>query len=94
MNDTPTRTRPSGRPDHVIAMLRALRSDTRDYIVALEAALTVLSDTAIEGKPELAYVRSAISIAAGARGTSYGFGSAANIERLLSRALGEEETRP
>ena len=89
--DTDSRTRPR-QPDPNVAALRALRQATRDYLVVLDAGLKALTNEAIEGKPELAYIRSAISIATGARGSGYSFGTPANIERLLSRALGEEET--
>src|SRR5262249_49129599 len=89
MNDLQSRTRPGHQPNSDVAALRAIRQATRDYLIVLAAALRALDNGAIAGKPELAYLRNAISVAAGARGTSYSFGTPANIERPLSRALGE-----
>jgi hypothetical protein len=91
-NDMQSRTRPGRQPDPNVAALRAIRAATRDYLIVLDAALAALTNDAIADNPDLAYLRSAIAIAAGARGAGYGFGSAANIERLLSKALGEETT--
>ena len=93
-NDLRSRTRPGKQPDPNIAALRGIRAATRDYIIVLDAALKALNDDVIEGKPELAYLRSALAIAAGARnsGSGYSFGTPINIERLITRLLGEEET--
>jgi len=85
-----SRTRPGKKPDNNVASLRALRRATRDYIVVLEAGYAALTDEAVAGKPELVYVRTALAIATGKRGSG-GFGTPIGIERMLSGLLGEEE---
>ncbi len=71
-----------------IAALRALRKATHDYITVLEAAHAALGDPVIEGKPELAYLRGALAVAAGKRGAAP-FGTPIMVRNLLSRMLGE-----
>lgn len=81
MNDT--------RPDPTVKLLRELRSATRQCILAYDAGLAVLTEDFTAGNPELVYVRSALRVATGARGSGYSFGTPSGIERMLSKALGE-----
>jgi hypothetical protein len=95
MSTMDSRTRPRRQPNPDVAALRSIRRATRDYLVVLDAALAALTDEAIESKPQLAYLQAALAIAAGRRGTNAGsgFGTPIQIEAMLSRLLGEEETR-
>jgi hypothetical protein len=88
-----SRTRPRPRPDPDVAALRAIRKATRDYLTVLDHALAALTDDAVASKPELAYLRSALAIATGKRGSGgVSFGTPVQLEGMLSRLLGEEET--
>jgi hypothetical protein len=80
------------RPDPDVSALRAIRKATRDYMLILDAALVGLSDDVVAGKPQMAYVRSALAIATGKRGAGVSFGTPVQIEGMLSRMLGEEKT--
>jgi len=92
-NDLESRTRPGKQPDPEAATLRALRTATRDYIVVLGAGLKAQIDEAIEGKPELVYIRAALANATGQRGSG-DFGTPIGIEHALSHLLGEPEPTP
>lgn len=97
MNDTPkSRTRPGKQPDDMRSrLLREMRSATRDYIATLEIQLAALEAANMtEGDPEMATIRTALRVATGARsgGAGYAFGTAVNLERLLTELLREEET--
>jgi hypothetical protein len=83
-----SRSRPGKQPDPDITGLRALRQATRDYIMVLDAAYAALTDDAIAGKPQLAYLRSALAVATGRRGGA-SFGTPIQMEHALSRLLGE-----
>jgi len=81
------------RPDPDVSALRAIRKATRDYMLILNATLDALTDDAIAAKPEVAYLRSALAIALGKRGSGgVSFGTPIQLEGMLSRLLGEEET--
>jgi len=73
----------------VVRLLRELRSATRNYVATLEACLAVLDDDLVRTDPELQTIRTALRVASGARstGAGYAFGTAINLERLLSEAL-------
>ncbi len=75
------------QPDPVVVALRALRAATRDYLIALGSALKVLTPEAVNDHSDLYYVRTALIVATGQRSVS--FGTAAAIEKMLNRALGE-----
>ncbi len=99
MNDTrknhelESRTRPGRQPNPDVSALRALRRATDDYILILTAGYEALTNEAIAHSPELAYLRSAIGVAIGARsGSGYSFGTPVGIRNMLSRLLGEEAT--
>lgn len=86
-----SRTRPGRQPDPNVLALRALRNATDDYLIVLEAGYVALTDQAIAGKPNLAYLRSALAVAAGKRGSG-AFGTPLGIRNMLTQALGESET--
>ena len=86
--DMESRTRPGKLPNPGVVALRALRQATRDYILVLDAGYSALTDEAIEGRGDLAYLRSAIAIATGKRGGA-SFGSPISLEHMLTRLLGE-----
>lgn len=87
-----SRTRPRKLPPRgdIVALARALRLATRDYVAVLEGAITIMPDEVIAGRPELAYLRSMLYIATGKRGNAP-FATPAGLDRWLSQLLGEQE---
>lgn len=90
-NDLPSRTRPGRKPDPDVSALRALRKATRDYLLVCDAFLKAL-DQAAEGNPELTYLRTALAVATGKRGSS--FSTAHSVAVMLDNLLGESGFPP
>ena len=91
MNHMESRTRPGPhQPDPDVTALRALRQATSDYILVLTAGYQALTDAAIARSPGFVYLRTALAIATGKRGSG-GLGTPIGIESMLSKLLGEAE---
>ncbi len=90
-SDLQSRTRPGRLPDPDVSALRALKRATDDYLTVLEAVYSAMGDHVIAGKPEMAYLRSAIAVASGHRGAAP-FATPIGMRNLLSKLLGEETT--
>jgi hypothetical protein len=91
-NDMSSRTRPNRQPNPDVKALRALRRATRDYIVVLEAGLQALDVAAIQTNPQLVYLRTALAVATGKRGSA--FGTPYALEVMLTNMLGESGFAP
>jgi hypothetical protein len=87
-----SRTRPGAKPPNDnVAALRALRKATRDYLVVLDAGFKALDQVA-SANPELVYLRTALAIATGRRGSA--FGTPHGIETMITGLLGESVYTP
>jgi len=86
-----SRTRPARQPDSLARALRHLRNMTFDYLLVMRiAAEETLTDEVIQGKPDLAYLRSQMRAALRQDRIS-SFCNPAAIMGTLSRLLGEAE---
>lgn len=91
MNDTPRNPKSRTRPtDPIIAVLRELRTNLRNSIVAMEAALAALQP--LENRAELQYIVIALRVATGRRGSSFGTAYAMVVQ--LDDLLGESGYAP